>query len=228
MYRSMAWYDRLRYRLMPYIYTVAADSYWRDAPIMRGLVMDFPADRSGWGVKDEYLFGPAFLVAPVTEYKARNRAVYLPSGADWYDFFTGKLAKGGQTITAAAPYERMPLFVRAGSIVPTGPAIQYAMQDANPTITVQVYTGANGAGSIYEDDGVSRQYLNGRYSRIPLSYDEASKSLTIGDRVGSWPGMAGKRTIRIRWIRPGRALSLDAADQVITYSGNHVTVVAPR
>ena len=94
MYRSMAWYDRLRYRLMPYIYTVAADSYWRDGTIMRGLVMDFPADRKSWDVNDEYLFGPAFLVAPVTEYKARSRAVYLPAGADWYDFYTGKLAKG--------------------------------------------------------------------------------------------------------------------------------------
>ena len=121
MYRSMAWYDRLRYRLMPYIYTVAADSYWRDGTIMRGLVMDFPADRKSWDVKDEYLFGPAFLVAPVTTYKARSRQVYLPAGADWYDFYTGKLAKGGQSIAANAPYERIPVFVRAGSHRPDRP-----------------------------------------------------------------------------------------------------------
>ena len=228
MYHSMEWFDRLRYRLMPYIYTVAADSYWRDAEIMRGLVMDFPADRKGWGIKDEYLFGPAFLVAPVTTYQARSRPVYLPAGADWYDFYTGAVSKGGQTISAAAPYERMPLFVRAGSIVPMGPAIQYTSEQPNPVITLDIYTGANGSFSLYEDDGVSRQYLNGRYSRIPLSYDEASKSLTIGDRQGSWPGMAGKRTIRIRWIKPGQPLNLDAADEVVTYSGARITASAPH
>ena len=228
MYHSMEWYDRLRYRLMPYIYTVAANSYWRDGTIMRGLVMDFPADRKGWDVKDEYLFGSAFLVAPVTTYKARTRPVYLPAGAEWYDFYTGRVSKGGQTITAAAPFERMPLFVRAGSIVPTGPAVQYALQEANPPITLDVYTGANGQFSLYEDDGVSRQYLNGHYSRIPLNYDERAKALTIGAREGSWPGMAGTRTVKIRWIRPGRALDLDAADATVTYTGAPVTVRAPR
>ena len=96
MYRSMEYYDRLRYRLMPYIYTLAGDSYWRDGTIMRGLVMDFPDDRRAWGVKDEYLFGPALLVAPVTEYKARSRAVYLPAGATWYDFYTGKVSRAGR------------------------------------------------------------------------------------------------------------------------------------
>jgi alpha-D-xyloside xylohydrolase len=175
-------------------------------------------------VKDEYLFGPAFLVAPVTAYKARSRLVYLPAGTDWYDFYSGKLEKGGQSIDANAPYERMPLFVRAGSIVPTGPAIQYALQDANPAITLEVYTGANGSTSIYDDDGVSRQYLSGRYSRIPLSYDEPTKTLTIGKREGSWPGMAGTRKISVRWIKPGRALNLDAFDASVTYSGTAVTL----
>ncbi|MGZ2411071.1 alpha-D-xyloside xylohydrolase [Sphingomonas sp. F9_3S_D5_B_2] len=228
MFRSMEWYDRLRYRLMPYIYTVAADSYWRDGTIMRGLVMDFPADRKTWGIKDEYLFGPAFLVAPVTTYKARSRPVYLPAGSNWYDFYTGRSVRGGQTISAAAPFERMPLFVRAGSIVPTGPAVQYALQEANPPITLTVYTGANGTYSLYEDDGVSRQYLNGRYARIPLSYDEGTKTLTVGAREGSWPGMAGQRTIRVRWIRPGRPLDLDSADETITYTGAPISFRAPR
>ncbi|MBV9528698.1 TIM-barrel domain-containing protein [Sphingomonas sp.] len=226
MERSMIWYDRLRYRLMPYIYTAAADSYWRDSEIMRGLVMDFPADRRGWNIKDEYMFGPAFLVAPVTAYKARSRQVYLPAGADWYDFYSGAKAKGGQTITAAAPFEHMPLFVRSGSIIPTGPAIQYALQDANPVITLVVYTGANGSASIYEDDGVSRQYLNGRYSRIPLSYDDGTKTLTLGTRQGSWPGMAGRRTIKVRWVKPGRPLKLDASDATVTYTGAPLTVRA--
>jgi len=227
-YRSMVWYDRLRYRLMPYIYTLGADTYFNDDTIMRALVMDFAADRKTWEIGDEYLFGPAFLAAPVTTYKARGRKVYLPAGTSWYDFYTGKNVAGGQTISANAPYERMPLFVRAGSIIPTGPAIQSTSEQAKGPVTLNVYTGANGKFSLYEDDGVSRQYLKGQYSRIPLSYDEAAKSLTIGRRQGSWPGMMAKRTIRIRWIRPGRLLDLDAADQVVTYRGAHITIRAPR
>jgi len=223
-YSSMVWYDRLRYRLMPYIYTLAGDSYWRDGSIMRGLVTDFPADRRAWGVKDEYLFGPALLVAPVTQFKARSRTVYLPAGASWYDFYTGRVSRGGRTITAAAPYERMPLFVRAGSIIPTGPAVQYALQEANLVLTLNVYTGADGTGSVYEDDGTSRQYLSGKFARIPLRYDDRAKTLTVGAREGSWPGMAVTRTIRVRWITPGRSLDLDAADDKLTYTGAPLTV----
>jgi alpha-D-xyloside xylohydrolase len=224
-YRSMVWYDQLRYRLMPYIYTLGADTYFRDGTIMRGLVMDFAADKRAWGVADEYLFGPAFLVAPVTEYKARSRKVYLPAGATWYDFYTGRSVTGGRTITAAAPYEHMPLFVRAGSIVPTGPAIQFTGNDSHSPVTLNVYTGADGSFSLYEDDGTSRQYLNGRYSRIPLSWKERTKTLTIGAREGNgYAGMAGKRDIRIRWIRPGRQLNFDPADKTIVYSGAPLTV----
>jgi alpha-D-xyloside xylohydrolase len=226
-YRSMEWYDKLRYRLMPYIYTLGADTYFKDGTIMRGLVMDFAADRKAWGVDDEYLFGPAFLVAPVTEYKARSRKVYLPAGSGWYDFYTGRNYAGGETITADAPYERMPLFVRSGSIVPTGPTIQFTGNNSRATLTLNVYTGADGSFSLYEDDGVSRQYLNGKYSRIPIAWNEAAKTLTIGAREGSYPGMAGKRVIRIRWTRAGaaRALAFDAkADATVTYTGAPVTV----
>ncbi len=223
-YRSMEWYDKLRYRLMPYIYTLGADTYFKDGTIMRGLVMDFAADKRSWGIDDEYMFGPAFLVAPVTEYKARQRKVYLPAGASWYDFYTGKRLNGGQAIDAAAPYERLPLFVRAGSIVPTGPQIQFTGNDTHSPLTVNVYTGADGSFSLYEDDGVSRQYLNGKHSLIPLTWNERAKTLTIGAREGSYSGMAGKRTIRVRWVRAGRPLDLDAADTTITYSGTPVTV----
>jgi alpha-D-xyloside xylohydrolase len=226
-YRSMAWYDRLRYRLMPYIYTIGADTWFKDGTIMRGLVMDFAADRKTWDVDDEYLFGPAILVAPVTEYKARSRKVYLPAGADWYDFYTGRNMKGGQTVTAAAPYERMPVFVRAGAIVPTGPAIQHTGNNSHSPITLNVYTGADGSFSLYEDDGVSRQYLHGQYSRIPFSWNERSRTLTIGAREGSYPGMAGKREIKVRWMRPGvpRALAFDAkADATIAYDGKPQTI----
>ena len=224
-YRSMVWYDKLRYRLMPYIYTLGADTYFKDGTIMRGLVMDFAADKKVWNIADEYLFGPAFLVAPVTEYKARSRMVYLPSGTDWYDFYTGRSAKGGQTIVAAAPYERTPLFVRAGSIVPIGPAIQFTGNNSHSPLTVNVYTGANGTFSVYEDDGVTRQYLNGKSSRIPLSWNERTKTLMIGAREGSgYAGMGGRRTIRVRWITPGRPLDLDASDAALTYTGAQLSL----
>jgi alpha-D-xyloside xylohydrolase len=226
-YSSMAWYDRLRYRLMPYIYTLGADTWFKDGTIMRGLVMDFAADRKVWGIDDQYLFGPAFLVAPVTEYKARSRKVYLPAGASWYDFYTGRSIAGGRSISAAAPYERMPLFVRAGSIVPTGPLVQHTGESSHSPLTLNVYTGADGRFSLYEDDGVSRQYLNGQHSRIPLRWDEATKTLTIGPREGSYAGMAGTRTINVRWMRPGRAraLAFDARpDATLTYDGTPQTV----
>jgi alpha-D-xyloside xylohydrolase len=224
-YRSMVWYDQLRYWLMPYIYTLGADTYFKDGTIMRGLVMDFAADKRSWIIDDQYMFGPALLVAPVTEYKARSRKVYLPAGASWYDFYTGRSVKGGQTIIAAAPYERMPLFVRAGSIVPTGPAIQHTGNSSDSPVTLNVYTGADGSFSLYEDDGVSRQYLKGKYSRIPVGWNDKTRTLAIGAREGNgYAGMSGKRPIRIRWIRPGRPLDLEAADEVVTYAGAPVTV----
>jgi alpha-D-xyloside xylohydrolase len=226
-YESMAWYDRLRYRLMPYIYTLGADTWFKDGTIMRALVMDFGADKRVWNIDDQYMFGPAFLVAPVTEYKARSRKVYLPAGT-WYDFYSGRSTRGGQTIDATAPYERMPLFVRAGSIVPTGPAVQHTGNNSHSPVTLNVYTGADGSFSLYEDDGTSRQYLHGQYSRIPLQWDEATKTLTIGRREGNgYAGMAGTREILIRWMRPGtpRALAFDAKpDATVTYTGAPLTV----
>ena len=227
-YNSMVWYDRLRYRLMPYIYTLGADSYFKDGTLMRGLVMDFAADRRAWNIADEYMFGPAFLVAPVTEYKARGRKVYLPAGPTWYDFFTGRSMSGGQAIAASAPYERMPLFVRAGSIVPTGPAIQHTGNNSHSPVMLSFYTGADVSFSLYEDDGVSRQYLHGQYSRIPLKWNERAKTLTIGTREGNgYAGMAGRRVINILWMKPGvaRRLDLDAKpDATVTYVGRPETV----
>jgi alpha-D-xyloside xylohydrolase len=227
-YESMAWYDRLRYRLMPYIYTLGADTYFNDGMIMRALVMDFTGDRKAWGVDDEYMFGPACLVAPVTEYKARSRKVYLPAGSVWYDFYSGRSTRGGQTIAASAPYERMPLFVRAGSIVPIGPPIQHTGNNSHSPVTLNVYTGADGSFSLYEDDGTSRQYLHGRYSRIPLEWDERTKTLTIGARDGNgYSGMAGRRIINIRWMKPRtpRTLAFDAKpDATVTYTGAPLTV----
>jgi len=157
--------------------------------------------------------------------------VYLPAGSLWYDYYSGRSIRGGQTISAAAPYERMPLFVRAGAIVPTGPAIQHTREGQGGPIMLNVYTGADGSFSIYEDDGTSRQYLNGAWSRIPLSYDEVSKTLTIGPREGSYPGMAARRIFHVRWMKPGtpRALAFDARpDATVTYTGGQQSVKLNR
>lgn len=230
MYRSMEYYDRLRYRLLPYIYTLGADTFHRDYTIMRGLVMDFPADRQAWNVADQYMFGPALLVAPVTRFRAQSRAVYLPAGATWYEAHSGRTHGGGRTIDAAAPYERMPLFVRAGSIVPTGPQIQHTNEGRGGPITLHVYTGADGAFSLYEDDGVSRQYLSGAFARVPIRWNERSGTLTVGRREGSFPGMAGRREVRVRWYRPGRPRAFDPdadPDATLVYTGAQIVLARP-
>lgn len=227
VYEALVWYDKLRYRLMPYVYTVAADTYHRDGTIMRGLGMDFPDDKGSADVRDEFLFGKAFLVAPVYQHKARSRSVYLPAGADWYDFNTGRKTAGGQSIDAAAPLARMPLYVRAGSIVPVGPEIQHTAEGKGAPITLFVFTGADGNFALYEDDGLSYGYEKGQFSYIPMRYEAGSGKLTIGARTGSYEGMPAERTFRIRWIKDGgKAPSdLDApSDIVVDYKGAEVMV----
>jgi len=222
-YETMAAYDRLRYRLMPYIYTIAADAALRDGTMMRGLAMDFEGDRRAWGVDDQYLFGPALMAAPVTAFHARSRDVYLPAGTLWYDFRTGRAEQGGRTIRADAPYTWMPLYVRAGSILPTGPAIQHTGERGDSSLTLHVFTGANGAFTLYEDDGVSRQYLHGASARIPTSWDERTRTLIIGARQGHYPGMADRRTIHVIWYDPAhpRPVAFDGpADETIAYAGS--------
>jgi len=229
-YESMVWYTKLRYRLLPYIYSQAGDLYHRDGTLMRGLAMDFPGDAVAGELADEYLFGPALLVAPVYEMGARTRRVYLPRGADWYDFYTGQRYPGGQTVEAAAPLQRMPLFVRAGSIVPSGPAIQYAAQELNADLTLNVYPGADGAFDLYEDDGTSYAYEEGQWSRIPVRWDEATRTLTIGSRQGGFEGMAPHRTLRVRWIEGPDEAAADfdrGLGPDIEYDGSPVTVPGP-
>jgi alpha-D-xyloside xylohydrolase len=228
VYESLAWHDRLRYRLLPYIYTLAGDTYHRDGTIMRGLAMDFPADRAARDVRDQYLFGRSFLVAPVYEHRARERDVYLPAGADWYDFHSGTLLKGGQTVRAAAPLARMPLFVRAGSIIPTGPEIQHTAENPQAPLTLLVFNGADGQFELYEDDGVSYGYESGKFSRIPLSYDASEKKLTIGARRGSYPGMAERRTFHVRWINADAKSPSDFSarpDNSVEYTGTEIAIM---
>jgi alpha-D-xyloside xylohydrolase len=225
VYQSLAWYDALRYRLTPYTLTLAGEAYHRDGGIMRGLVMDFPDDLRARNIDDEYLYGPAFLVAPVTRFKARSREVYLPAGASWYDFETGQRHAGGQTIKAQAPLSRMPLFVKAGSIVPTTEVQQFIGEKPDAPITLLVYTGEDGQFELYEDDGLSTAYQRGAYSRIPVSYDDATGRLTIGPRSGRYDGMVDRRTFKVRFVGPGvKSADFDAADATIEYAGAPVVV----
>jgi len=190
-------YDRLRYRLLPYIYTLAAGTYFEDGTIMRPLVMDFAADRRTWNVDDEFMFGKALLVAPVTQFRARRRKVYLPTGSGWYEEASGRRVAGGQSYAAAAPRERMPLFIRAGSIVPLGPRVEWTGENPQGPLTIHVFPGANGAFTLYEDQGEDMGYTRGRFARIPFRWDDKARRLTISRREGGFPGMATQREIGI-------------------------------
>jgi alpha-D-xyloside xylohydrolase len=224
---ALIYYDRLRYRLMPYIYTLAGDTWLENSTIMRALEMDFPSDPKVRDIADEYMFGPAFLVSPVDTYHARKRDVYLPAGTLWYDFYSNRAFEGGQSIAAAAPLSRMPLFVRAGSILPAGPAIEYTGERPDSPLTLLVYAGANGQFTLYEDEGSDLGYQHGAYATIPLSFDRATGTLTIGQRSGEFPGMQHTRTFRIRWMspqaRPGDDFTAPA-DATVVYSGAPVRV----
>ncbi|MEO7495095.1 MAG: TIM-barrel domain-containing protein [Massilia sp.] len=223
---SMVWYLKMRYRLMPYIYATASDTYYNAGTIMRGLVMDFPMDERVLDIKDQYLFGHDLMVAPVHVYGGRERGVYMPQGADWYDFYTGQLYKGGTSTVIKAPVTRIPLLVKAGAILPMGLVTQYVDEHPDAPITLNVYTGANGAFSLYEDDGVTNAYARGESSRIPLSYDDKSGTVTIGARTGKYKGMVEKRQFKVVFIKPGVSSSehLDDAGKLIDYSGKAVTV----
>ncbi|WP_437743598.1 TIM-barrel domain-containing protein [Sorangium sp. So ce1504] len=219
--------DNLRYRLMPYIYSLAWKVTSEGYTMMRHLVFDYPNDEKVFGIKDQFLFGPAFLVNPVTTAGATSRSVYLPAGT-WYDFWTGATTDGGRTVSAPAPLSEMPLYVKAGSIVPMGPSIQYATQSIDP-LEIRIYTGQDGSFTIYEDEGDTYNYEEGQYSTIPLTWDDSAKALTIGARKGSYPGMPASRTFRIVLVGSNHGAGVDvtaAPDQMVTYNGSEVVVTA--
>lgn len=226
-YKTMLYYDKLRYRLLPYIYSLSGKVYLDDYTLMRALVMDFGDDKNVLNIGTEFMYGPSLLVAPVTEHKARTWPVYLPAGTGWYDFHTGKYFEGGATIKADAPLEHMPLFVKAGAILPTGPELQYTSEKKADPLTLYVYTGANGAFDLYEDEGLTNDYQKGQYTIIPFSYDDASQTLKIGERKGTYAGMPERRTIEIVWVSKEQpvGISLSAkAPRVVKYEGKEVSV----
>ncbi len=194
---------------------------------MRGLVMDFRTDAKAREIGDQYMFGPALLINPVTTYKARSRSVYLPKAAGWYDFWTGATFSGGQTIDAPAPYESLPLYVKAGSIIPFGPELQYTAEKPADPITLYVYAGANGAFTLYEDEGLNYNYEKGAFTLIPIQWNDSTRTLTLGKREGSFPGMLSERTFEIVLVSKNKPVGFSftpKANRSVRYGGDLVKV----
>lgn len=189
--------DRLRYRLFPYVYSTAANVTFRGETFLRPLVMDFPGDPAVRDLGSEYLFGHSLLVAPVTAYRAREWDVYLPAGTAWYDWWTGKRSEGGVTIRSEAPLDHPPVFVRAGAVLTLGPDRQYIGEKPSDPITLAVYEGADGAFTLYEDDGETTRYENKVYSVIPIRWDNAAQTLVLGERQGTFKGVLETRTFHV-------------------------------
>jgi alpha-D-xyloside xylohydrolase len=224
-------YLDLRYRLMPYLYSVAWQVTSNGTTFMRPLVMDFPNDKEALPIGDQYLFGPAIMVTPVTNAGATTRSVYLPAGgATWYDFWTGATAPAGLRVETAAPVGTLPLFIRPGSIIPMGPFLQYSSEKPADPIELRVYRGADGNFTLYEDEGDSYRYEKGAFATIPMQWKETTKTLTIGERAGEFPGMLKQRTFRVVWVRHGAGVGPAAektADAEVRYEGKAVAVKAP-
>jgi len=230
-YETQLAFDRLRYRLLPYAYTLAAETTRRHASLMRPLVMDFRDDPEVLGIGDQFLFGPSLLVNPVVAHGVTRRSVYLPRGAGWYDFWTGAHHAGGRRIDAPAPYESLPLYVKAGSILPMGPEVQSTAEKPADPLTVWVYTGADAAFELYEDDGVSYDYETGAFSVIPLRWDERSATLRIGERTGAFPGMLRSREVRVVFVSKQTAVPHAATPdgaRTVRYDGGPIVVQLSR
>jgi alpha-D-xyloside xylohydrolase len=220
-------FDRLRYRLMPYIYSLAWKTTNEGYTPMRALAMDFRTDTRALNIGDEFLLGPAILVSPVTEPGATSRRVYLPK-ARWYDFWTGRGVDGGAVIDAAAPLNRIPLYVRAGSIVPMGPDLEYAAEKPADPIELRVYTSADAGFTLYEDENDNYDYEKGVHATIPIWWDDANRKLTIGERRGKFPGMLEHRAFRVVFVGDGHGSGIDLTaqpDKVVEYSGSQISVV---
>jgi alpha-D-xyloside xylohydrolase len=224
-YQAQLKFDQLRYRMLPYIYSLAGAVTQEGGTILRALVMDFRTDANARAITDEYMFGPALLVNPVTVYQARSRKVYLPEAAEWYDFWTGAAIKGGQTIEAPAPYDSIPVFARAGAIIPFGPEIQYTAEKPADPVTLYIYAGADGAFTLYEDDGLTYGYEKGAFARIPIRWNDSSQTLTIGQRAGSFPGMLGERTFQVVIVSKTKPVGFSfasAVDRTVHYRGEAI------
>jgi alpha-D-xyloside xylohydrolase len=217
-------YDNLRYRLMPYIYSEAWQVTSNHGTLMRPLVMDWREDVEAQNTGDEYLFGPSILVSPVTTQGATSRTVYLPQ-ATWYDFWTGAKVEGGQRIQADAPLSKLPLYVRAGSIIPMGPTMEWATQKPEDPIELRVYPGASGDFTLYEDENDGYAYEKGAHVTIPVRWDDAGKTLSIGPAQGSYAGMPKSWNFQVVLVGQGAGVGAsESAEKVVKFNGEKLVV----
>jgi alpha-D-xyloside xylohydrolase len=238
IYDAIEKYINLRYRLLPYIYSASWDVTANQSSMMRALVMDFDKDKQALDINDEYLFGKSILVCPVTDAMyskdmkedfgtVKARELYLPNGAEWFDFWTGEKLKGGQTIKKETPIDILPLYVKAGSILPFGPKVQYATEKKWDNIEIRIYEGINGEFTLYEDENDNYNYEKGIYSTISFVWNDMKKTLTIADRKGSFPGMPYERNFNIVIVGKNKGTGMDIIekyDRVVTYMGKKVVV----
>lgn len=227
-YKTIVAYDKLRYRLMPYLYSMAGMVHFKDYTMMRGLVMDFNGDDNVYDIKDQWMFGPALMACPVGEYQKYSRNVYLPKQKGWYDFYTGKHYAGGQTIVADAPFDKIPVFVPEGSILPVGPEMEWSDQKKAELIDLYVYAGKDGSYTLYEDEGTNYNYEKGKYAMIDFRYNDAQKTITIAARKGAFDGMLQKRRFNIVLVgdnnQQGISLAKAPKGKMVKYAGKAVTV----
>lgn len=235
-YEALVKYLRLRYRLIPYIYSIAGMVTHENYTLLRALPFDFRQDPQTYDIADQFMFGPALMVCPITKpmyYEAESkplvgvekvRSVYLPTGSDWYDYWTGELYSGGQTIMAPAPLDQLPIYARSGSIIPIGPEIQFTGEKPHAPIELQIYPGQDGCFPLYEDEGDNYNYEQGSFTRIPLRWLDDHQVLDIGDRQGFYPGMKHKQKFLITLKSAMNNNEGLPSQQEILYSGQRLTL----
>jgi len=221
-------YDRLRYRMLPYIYTLAAKTTFEGYTPMRALAFDFRADRNSLDINDEFMLGPSLLAAPVTDAGATARTVYLPAGADWYDFWTGVRTEGGKRVDRRTPLSIMPLYVRAGTILPLGPEREYADEKPDAPVEIRIFPGADATFKLYEDDGTTYDYEKGSHDCIPFKWDDESRTLLLSPREGTFAQAPATRTFHIVIARPGYGVGESVqGGRMIEYDGSQLRIHFP-
>ena len=226
-YQSFVYYDKLRYRLMPYLYSMAGWAHFKDYTLMRALVMDFNGDKEVENIGNQWMFGPALMACPVGYYKARNRSVYFPKQCGWYNLYTNEYVEGGQRLVVDAPYECIPVFVREGAIIPFGPEMEWSDEKPAELINLYVYAGQNGCFQLYEDEGTNYNYEKGKYATIDITYDDASKTVSFAARKGQFPGMLKNRRFNVVLITKDapKPLNLENPEgKMVNYNGKAVSI----
>ncbi len=230
-YQSFVYYDQLRYHLMPYLYSLAGWAHFKDYTLMRALVMDFNGDKMVNNIADQWMLGPALMACPVGYYKARNRSVYFPKQCGWYDLYTGeKIVDGNlssRRLVVEAPYERIPVFVREGAIIPFGPAMEWSDEKKADLINLYVYAEQDGSFQLYEDEGTNYNYEKGQYATIDIHYDDAARTVSFAARKGQFKGMLKKRRFNIVLVTKDAPKPLDLdhpAGKLVEYTGKALSV----